>query len=242
MALLFLCNSCVYLRLNTLRKQLAHFDKYCTYVDHDGPALLFKEPIVKTGDVKWLFGFEQPSEIDAGEKRQVVRYILKKLWPDARREGEQDFSIICQFAFEKERMTEIGFPHGFDDVLTEEVINQMFKKADDAEISKTSGTSRWEMGAKAEFPALSEVLKISGRPFERSLAEGVHTLVFDYHLKGQDSPPEQVDCHTVMTFGEKDERMISVHVRIGTLYLDVDTTKDHKYKMTMKRSEDTEDR
>ena len=73
--------SCVYLRLNTLRKQLAQFEKYCTFENTVGPAIVFKKPVIKPKDTEWLLGFTPSTIQDEGDTE--VRTAMVDLRNDA---------------------------------------------------------------------------------------------------------------------------------------------------------------
>ena len=143
--------SCVYLRLNTLRKHLAKFETYCTFENQNGPAILFNKPSLKAKDAQWLLGLP-PSEKTSAENEPAPRtchtWTFQKLWPDEQLATDEDFSIVIQCTFNKEqRMTVLAFPGGMAGIIDEQMLNQLFEKSTAATNERKENQSSWQTGA-----------------------------------------------------------------------------------------------
>ena len=238
--------SCVYLRLNALRKQLADFETYCTFENEGGPAVNFQKPVIKSKDITWLFGLEPSSispPVKKGESEQHT-WVFKKLPPEGKGPPTRNFSIEIQCSFVNGRMNQLKFPEGMDDVLDEEVIDQLFRQADRADVATREKKSSWGTSEKARFPDRAKMLRISGRPTEKSATKQNITLVYKYHLEGKETPEDQVDGQGTLTYDRKSGKMTHADIFLGHLHISLarpskpSTTPEGEsgYHVTMKRS------
>jgi hypothetical protein len=147
MAVTFSLCGCLYLRLNTVRNQLADFDRYVTVGGEPDLALTFKRPVLWSEDVETLFK-QPPTEQHEDGAVKTCLWVLEKE-PGAAAEKLAAFRFTFTMLFTSNKLSRLVIPREVLQVVPREAALGMIKAMGQARIS----TGR--RSAATKFPGAS---------------------------------------------------------------------------------------
>ncbi|NKB24200.1 MAG: hypothetical protein GKR87_07460 [Kiritimatiellae bacterium] len=218
-------SGCVYLRLNTLKNQLAQFPEYFSVKQRKAPTLVYKNPVLYSDDMQWLTGLK-PSSIQTTLRGTLQRYVFRKL--NAPQKENKD--IVSTLLFRDDKLSEVVFPKRFKNFITMKNFVEMFSPIKDARITKRSKKTEWkwrEMYIK--LPTIKKLSEYLGKPTRREEKPGRITLTYDYQLERSDGPHTYIpEFQMVFTFWEYNAKVKETEVNLGRLWMFIDVSKEEK--------------
>jgi hypothetical protein len=171
-----LFSGCVYLRLLELKKQIDRFDQFFGLQTSDGVAIICHDPVLKTGDVRWIgLKPETVKTLGAAEQWQV-RWI-KQLPPGVKEKIEYD--IMLELWFANDRLTRVKIPERYFSVMPKQFLIGVIRSLGRGKIDKSEKKIDATISAAevaAARPDLPSIDKLLGRPTEEH-EEGPNTIV-----------------------------------------------------------------
>jgi hypothetical protein len=200
---------CVYLRLLELKKQLARFDKNFAASTADGVAITCLDPLLKTGDVRWLGVFPEaviPEPVAPGERRVRKRsgdaepdeeehadeIETRETWrvrwvkespPGPPEDAVHDVELRARF--ENGRLVFVAIPERYFQFFPKELFVNLLRSTGQARIDRESRSAEVENAprpdaADIKLPTLDSIGAMLGRPTSRSVEEGRDVLRYRY--------------------------------------------------------------
>lgn len=171
-----LLSGCVYLRLLEIKKQLAQFDRFFGLQTHDGLALVCHEPVLTTGDVRWI-GLHPEQTKTLGHAEQWQVRWLKQLPLGVTEPGQ--FDIVVNLGFADGRLTRVSIPERYFAIMPKEFLIGVIKSLGRGRIDKSEKRIEAAVSAAeiaAARPKLPAIDKLLGRPSEE-YEQGANTIV-----------------------------------------------------------------
>ena len=175
-AVLLLGGGCVYLRLLELKQQLARFDRYFALATADGLTLICHEPVLRTGDIRWL-GVKPEKVRRLGQAEHWHVRLVKDRPPGAREEAA--FDIEFELTFAAGRLTRLTVPERYFALMPKAFVTGVVRSLGHGRVDRAakgieSAVSAAEVAAaRPRLPAIDRLL---GRPTEEKVA-GPHSIV-----------------------------------------------------------------
>jgi hypothetical protein len=126
-------SGCVYLRLNTVRKQLENFDQFVTVGGEPDLALNFKHPVLWSEDMVFLFKQPPTEQREAGSVMTWLWVLEKKPGPTAKDAPAIRFTFTTVFTSNK--LSQLVIPHEVLRVVPREAVVGMFKAMGHAQVN-----------------------------------------------------------------------------------------------------------
>jgi len=162
-AVLLLLSGCVYLRLLALKRQIAAFDQHFALETTDGLLLIAREPVVLSGDVRWLGIPPEMSSRHGNTEEWRVRWT-KRLPPGSRETADYDLEIALTFTDDK--LSSLRIPERYFGQLSKPFLVEMLRSLGGASVNKKKRALEASVGGPDEKPP-------DGRPTLRT----VHDLL-----------------------------------------------------------------
>jgi hypothetical protein len=190
-----LLGGCVYLRLLELKKQLGNFDKFFALQTADGVGIVCHEPVLTTGDVRWVgLRPEQTKRLGQAEQWQV-RWV-KQLPVGIAEPGQ--FDILIDLGFAENRLTRVTIPERYFAVMPKDFLIGVIKSLGRGQIDKSEKKIEASVSAAevaAARPKLPSIDKLLGRPSEERV-EGPNTILrYRYIPATKESKAGVFDMH-----------------------------------------------
>src|SRR5215469_3044853 len=192
-SLAFLLTGCEWmrwLRLLSLKKQLAQLDRYVRVDDKNGLTLNFIKPVVYADDIRMLLDGETTSITNGNRITWSWSYEKQSLDPHP---PAGDFDLSFSISFQNLKFNELYFPERFLAVLPKPMLLGMLRSIGQAEVDMKHGTVKFKwVGAgkdKIELPAKSHVLRLLGSPFTITETNQTRTFLYKYYQKESDPGP-----------------------------------------------------
>lgn len=182
--LLSLLSGCVYLRLLEVKKQLLDFDANFRISGLSELVIEFKNPVIRTKDVRFLIGADPISHSGEEEVRQhyefdLVRHSTATAFPPMGR-------LSVDLAIQGGKMTKIIVPETFMLLFPRNVIVDTLKQAKNAEVFELKKMARGQIHldreVEAELPSRSKTLMLLGDPLETATLDGQDVLTYRYSI------------------------------------------------------------
>ena len=157
------CEWMRWLRLLSLKKQLAQLDRYVRVDDTNGLTLHFLKPVVYADDIRLLMDGETTSTTNGNRITWSWTYEKQSLDPQP---PAGDFDLSFSMSFENLKFAELYFPERFLTVLPKPMLLGMLRSIGQADVDMKRGTVKFKWAGagkdKIELPAKSHVLRLFG--------------------------------------------------------------------------------
>ena len=161
-----LLSGCVYLRLLELKHQLGKFDEFFALQTHDGLALRCHQPVLLSGDVRWLGVLPEHTKRLGRAEQWQVRWV-KQLPPGVTEKVQ--FDIVLDLTFADDKLTRVAIPERYFAVMPKTFLVGVIKSLGGGKVDKSqkkieAAVSAAEIAAaRPNLPALDKLL---GQPSE----------------------------------------------------------------------------
>jgi hypothetical protein len=166
---LFSLCGCVYLRLNTVRKQLSDFDHYVAVSGEPDLALNFKQPVLLSEDLVFLFK-QPPTEQRANGPITTCLWVLEKEQTPAVK-GEPPLRFTFSTVFTSNKLSQFIIPREVLRVVPRNAVVGMFKAIGHAQVhtARHSADTEFPSGTPAAGQFIANTLDVTrlfGAPHE----------------------------------------------------------------------------
>ncbi|MBK8575063.1 MAG: hypothetical protein IPN90_05075 [Elusimicrobia bacterium] len=181
---LSLLSGCVYLRLLEVKKQLMDFDANFKISGLSELVIEFKNPVIRTKDLRFLIGADPLSVSGEDEVRQhyefeMVRHATEVALPPLGR-------LSVDLAVQRGKMTKIIVPETFMLLFPRNVIVDTLKQAKNAEVFELKKIARGrihlDQEVEAELPSRSKTEMLLGPPLESAMLDDQDVLTYRYTI------------------------------------------------------------
>lgn len=214
-----LLTGCVFIRLVRLKSQLADFSEHLMIEDHGGPTVTFKDPILRPGDLVWLFGL-YPSVTTNNTHGYVFRKVRK-----GDGDGSAEDDIALTFRYKNNRLKSATMPVRFAPFITEDHFREIFSPLKNLpDVAAKGEQTEWNWrNVKVGLPNRASLLRYLGAPTRESNGSQGVLMQYQYRL---DAPREQHETLPALdlTFCLPDENahVSSSEARLGRLTVAAD--------------------
>jgi hypothetical protein len=171
-----LLSGCVYLRLLELKKQIGRFDEYFGLQTRDGIAIICHEPVLRTGDIRWIGVMPESTRKLGVAEQWHVRWV-KQLPPGVTEKMEYD--IVLELGFAQDKLTRVAIPERYFAVMPKQFLIGVIKTVGRGRIDKSRKQLEATVSAAevaAARPNLPSIDKLLGQPSEER-EDGTRTIV-----------------------------------------------------------------
>lgn len=207
--IILLVSGCVYARLYKFQRQLNDFENNFELNDNRGLTLVFKHPVLESGDIVWLMKNE-PTSKKGLEEGELWTYVFEKQYLVSDDEGDE-YDIPILMVMNGEMLTEITFPERFLKNLSIPLLKRMFTSMGEAEISKLSksANSMFKGNNPDEIPKMKNIIDTLGEPYYIEESDETSTFTYLYYLQNdpEDEEREYFEFKTVFKFDKDDESL-----------------------------------
>ena len=218
-----LLSGCVYYRLLKLKRQFENFENNFELEDKKGLTLVFKNPILKKDDIKWLLNNEPTKILDDSEEQNSWIYILTKKNNEGVTE-EKNYDIDIMMDFENDKLKETTLPERFLENLSKEMLAKMFKSMGKSDVNKSEKKADTTMQGKKEgLPTIYDVLYTLGEPFEKKEDKELTELMYIFTVKQPENGAELKPFDLIFDFdiNNKDKVLRKSDVNINGLKMSI---------------------
>ena len=211
---------CIFLRLNSFRKQMADFHKYGSLkIEDRHPVAYFNKPVLHISDISWLGG-EEPSTT-TGEKKGAysATWQLIKLYPQERIPENENYDIDLTLDAKKKKVYRIRMPVRFREIISAEVMELFFDDADEADIAEKQSSAEWSMKNSQLLPTMKDIIKVCGQPYSYESTNSEISINYKYHLVApvtqKNADPDSVDLDATLTYTNPGKGFLRSKVTMG---------------------------
>jgi len=196
---------CVYLRLLQVKRQLNDFEENFLISDQDGLTLIFKNPVLKSGDIVWLMKSEPISMMQAGEG-DTWEYVLEKQYIESNNE-KANYDIPVRFYLRDDKLVEMTFPERFLKNLSKPFHIKMLGSIGKSKISKSTRSAETEFKGSNldEIPKKKYIISVLGKPYKDENSGDTNMFTYLYNFKENDIAKENAEFDLKMTFSFRDD-------------------------------------
>jgi len=185
------CQWARWLRLLSLKKQLAKVERYVRVEDRGGLTLHFLKPVVYCDDLSLLVADETLRTTNGNHVTWLWTYEKQSAGTNAE-PGNYDLSFTI--LFEDLKLSELRFSEKFLTVMPKPLIVGLLRSVRQAEVDIRHGTVKMKWvgpGAnqKVELPTKDQVTTLLGAPFLISGSNGVQTYLYMFYQKVPEPRP-----------------------------------------------------
>jgi hypothetical protein len=182
----FLLSGCVYLRLLHVKRQLASFDRYFSLDTKDGVRLGCLDPVLLTGDFRWL-GITPETTKKLGQSEQWNVRWVKEVAAGASDARVSDVEI--ELIFTEDKLTRVHIPEVYFSLIPKEFLVGLIRGMGSANINRLQRDAAVNLPSPDEL-SLARVTATSlamllGKPSEQR-TEGPKTTL---HYRYAPTPP-----------------------------------------------------
>ncbi len=170
-AVALLASGCVYLRLLELKHQIAAFDRNFTVETDDGVRIACRNPVLLTGDVRWIGLLPEQTKRVGQAEQWRVRWI-KQLPADVQETGV--FDIVVDLMFVDDKLARVSIPERYFELMPKSFLLDLLRSLGGAKVDRDKRSVEAQL-ATAQ-PSLPAIDKLFGRPSERH-EEGAATVM-----------------------------------------------------------------
>jgi hypothetical protein len=205
------CEWMRWLRLLSLKKQLAQLDRYVRVDDKNGLTIHFIKPVVYSDDIRMLMDGETTCTTNRNRITWAWTYEKQSLDPQP---PPGDFDLSFSMSFENLKFAELFFPERFLAVLPKPMLLGMLRSVGQADVDMKRGTVKFKWAGsgkdRIELPTKSHVLRLLGPPFTITDTNQTRTFLYKYYQKTTDpSPPAERLAWAKFTFAADSDQMLS---------------------------------
>lgn len=177
-----LLSGCVYLRLLSLKRQFADFNQHFTLQTEDGLLLVAHQPVLLTGDIRWL-GVPPEKTNHAGDSEKWHVRWTKRLPPGVRESADYDLQI--DLAFHDNKLASVHIPERYFGQISKPFLVDLMRGLGGAAVDRKKRALEASFngdGAKPPEgrPTLDSVSDLLGVPTERHRRGQQVTLRYRY--------------------------------------------------------------
>jgi hypothetical protein len=219
LAVVFSLCGCIYLRLNTLRNQLADFDRFVTVGGEPDLALTFKRPVLWSEDLTTLFKQPPTEQREAGSLKTCLWIVEKERAPAA--EDPRAFRFTFTTLFTSNKLSQLVIPRELLRVVPREAAVGMFKAMGRAQVNKGRRSADTEFAtdgkASDQFVCITQdVKRLLGTP-QKTQSDGPATT---WHYRFVLRPPVNhaapgMSILARFVFRTSDDRLTSAQVQFS---------------------------
>jgi hypothetical protein len=210
---------CVYLRLNTLRKQLSNFDQFVTVGGEPDLALTFRQPVLLSEDLVFLFKQPPTEQRQTGQVMTCLWVLEKEPGPTTNDAQAIRFTFTTVFASNK--LSQLVIPREVLRVVPREAAIGMFKAMGHAQVhtGRRSADTEFAAGSAAagQFTCTTQdVTRLLGVPQHTQSDGPATTWHYRFLLRlpaGHPAPGMSVLAR--FTFRSGDGRLTSAQVEFS---------------------------
>ncbi len=194
-----LLSSCVYLRLLEVKKQLQDFDANFTIGGRSELVIEFKNPVLRTKDVRFLIGADPVFQ--TGEEDLVQHFEFDLVRPSSAALSVALERLSLDLVSRRGKLAKIIVPEKFMLLFPRNIVVETLKQAKDAEVFELKKLARAQIHlapeTEAELPSHAKTLLLLGEPLD-SVPEGnLQVLTYRYRIVGA---PREVPISVRLSF------------------------------------------
>ncbi len=190
------CQLARWLRLLSLKKQLAKVERYVRIDDEGGLTLHFLKPVVYCDDLKLLIADETSRATNQDRIDWVWAYEKQSAGTNPE---PAKFDLSFTIGFEKLKFSELRFPEQFLVLMPKPLILGLLRSAGQAEIDIKHGTAKMKWAGpgpnqRVQLPTRAQVTALLGPPFLITQSKGAPVYLYKYYqkLSGSHPPAERL--------------------------------------------------
>ncbi len=215
------CEWARWLRLLSLKKQLAKVERYVRVDDQGGLVLHFLKPIVYREDLNLLISGGTSCTTNHNRVEWLWSYEKQYVAPCPEPAG---LDLAFTIAFENLKFSELRFDERFLGLMPKSLIIGLLRSVGQAEVNLRRGTvaMKWVgpgPGQKVELPTRTKLTNLLGVPFLITGTNGARTYLYKYYQKveGGNSAPCERLAWARFTFADEGEEIASSEGVIGNV-------------------------
>lgn len=211
--LLIFLPGCIYLRLLTLKNQLAQFDTYFLLKGNGQLVLTAKSPLLYSSDVIRLVGVG-PTNKKQNNEGTLWEYVFQKEYPGPKME-EEDFDITLTMLFQDDKLVELRFPKRMLTILPRYFLVAMFRSLGQAIVDKGNRTVTSHSSERIEgpfqVPSRDDIIRRLGQPFFKQDDKTGCEITYKYRIVTDNTEvdPSKTQMSVRFLFG-RDEKLSEV--------------------------------
>lgn len=185
---------CVYLRLLTVQRQFAHFDRYVRVLEEGGLTLEFVEPVLLTEDFTTLLKVA-PSAVQTNGSRVDWQWTFVKAAVTNEAAGAYDITFTTTFV--SNRFARMTFPPRFLAMMPKSYIVEVMRGLGRAEIARQEKKAVLNWAGAADSPGREPLVRgrieqLLGQAAQVQLEPERDTWWYRYRLKTESPVREAV--------------------------------------------------
>ncbi len=210
---------CVYLRLLSLKNQLADFDHFVKVRDDHGLALEFVRPVLTSEDLLWLIKLH-PTQVTTSSNLETWCWTFEKQRSPAVTESG-NYDLTFKTSFTNATLCRFTLSERFLSVMPKEAILGMLRAVGQADIDEKNRTAKGQMqtelnGVHLEPASRSQVAQLLGVPSSTVDSGSGQTCRYNYFLKTDSPGPAKTkEAWTAFTFDKSTERLVHVEANFA---------------------------
>lgn len=211
-----LFSGCVYLRLLDLKKQFARFETFFKADVSDGVRIECLEPLLLTGDVRWLGVFPETIETEGNVENWRVRWI-KEAPPGPPEDTVYDVELDARFT--DERLSFVSIPERYFQFFPKELFVNLLRSTGNARINRSSRSADVDNtpipnAAEIKPPTRDSINGMLGRPTELSARDGL--AIFRYRYRAVTAEKKAKPIEVTFTFDSANGRLQTLIAKLPT--------------------------
>lgn len=230
--LLLTLSGCVYLRLLTIKNQLAKFDRFFKVEVTDSFTLNFLEPKLYGRDIIYLSEL-QPSQrtpVPAGEE---WTFLFKKMISETEIAPDSSADIYFLFRLNQEDLlSALTLSPILMRIAPPEFLELSIRALGNAKVDQKKRQIQGELGnlprSKTPLPKRDEILNYLGKPFSEETVQDTTLITYRYRLETTGLKPEQEKRRLSIAqlyFDPKTNELIRFHGRFAGLKISINYRK-----------------
>lgn len=218
LSLLFM-SGCILFRFLEFRDQLKNFEKNFRIEDKDGLELVFKDPVLKGSDIKWLMSTEPSNKKTENE---WTYYFIKRY--GGRKNEKGNFNIPVRMKFNNGLLNSVIFPDRFLKYFSKELFAKFMESMGDTQVMKLSQSSKTDVGNLSEesIPDASQIEEMLGTPFEKEVNETYYSYTYKYIYRNMEDKTKFYGIKFILNFDKETNRMKQLIANIKSIKMTID--------------------
>jgi Domain of unknown function (DUF3471) len=214
------CQWARWLRLLSLKKQLAQVERYVRIDDQGDLTLHFLKPVVYAEDLSLLIADETARTTNQNRVEWVWIYEKQTA---AGTTALAEFDLPFTIGFENSKFSELRFGERFLALMPKPLILGLLRSVGQAEVNIRRGTvaMKWVgpgPDQKVELPTRAQLTSLLGAPFSITESNGTRTCLYKYYQKvPRNCPPCERLAWAKFTFAGEGEEIASSQGVIGNV-------------------------
>ena len=217
--LIFSLSGCILFRFLEFRDQLKNFEKNFEIHDKAGLELIFKDPVLKNGDIEWLM--RTGPEVKHSDKLWTYNFIKRY---KGRKNEKGDFNIPVKMSFDKGRLNSMVFPERFLKYFSKELFAKFMESMGETEVKKLSQSSKTEIQnlSKESIPDASQIEEMIGVPYSREDLDNHYSYTYKYIYRNNEDKSKFYGLKFILNFDNKTNRMKDLIANIRGINMTID--------------------